>query len=117
MAIRKRTIRQMSPVARKLAKLANESQSTMRKLKWLIGEVQELEWAVEANRLNEEDVFNVQPKDLRGSHPEDLSSGERRQGRNDQVGQSGNRRGAATRRRTKRPRNKRKKFEKGAKAL
>ena len=70
MAIRKRTIRRMSPVARKLAKLANESQSTMRKLKYLIGEVQELEWAVKANSFkgsNEEDVFDVQPENTGGS--------------------------------------------------
>jgi hypothetical protein len=110
----------MSPVARKLAKLANESQSTMRKLKYLIGDVQELEWALKANSLkglNEEDVFNVQPEDTGGSHPKDLSNGKKRQSRHDEVGQSGNRRGSATRHRTRRPRNKRKKFEKGAKAL
>ena len=117
MAIRRRTIRRMSPVARKLAKLANESQSTLRKLKYLIGDVQELEWAVNAQKLNREEFFDVQPENTGGSHPEDLSSGKKRQSRDDQVGQPGNRRGSATRHRTKRPRNKRKTFQKGAKAL
>jgi len=86
----------------------------MRKLKFLIGDVQELELAVKANSLkglNEEDVFNVQPKDTGGSHTEDLSNGKKRQSRDDQVGQSSNRRGAATRGKTKRPRSKRKKLK------
>src|SRR6266542_2376551 len=109
MAIRKRTIRRMSPLARKLAKLANESQSTTRKLKWLIGEVQELEWEAHANKLkslNEEDVFNVQPEDKGGSDTQDLSDGKNRQSRDDQVGQSGNRASTRRKRRSKRRRNK-----------
>ena len=61
MAIRRRTIRRMSPVARKLAKLANESQSTLRKLNYLIGDVQELEWALNAQSLTREEFFDVQP--------------------------------------------------------
>ena len=62
------------------------------------------------------EVSHVQPEDTRRSHPEDLSNGEKRKGRHDQVGQPCNRRSAASGC-GKRSRNKRKKFEKGAKAL
>lgn len=51
MAMRKRTIRQMSPVARKLAKLINELQSTARRLRHLLLEIQELEYAVRVQTL------------------------------------------------------------------
>ena len=63
------------------------------------------------------EVSHVQPKDSGESHPEDLSNGEKRKARHDQVGQSSNRGSAASGCERKRPRNKRKKFEKGAKAL
>ena len=119
MAIRKRTIRRMSPVARKLAKLANEAQSTMRKLKYLIGEVQELEWAVKAKSFkgsNEEDVFDVQPEDPRGSNTQNLPRGKKGRRADDKVGKPSNRGGSARGVRKNRPRSKRKKFEKGARA-
>jgi hypothetical protein len=108
MAIRKRTIRRMSPVARKLAKLANESQSTMRKLKYLIGDVQELEWTVKTQSLNEEDVFDVQPKDSRRPNSKDLSGSQKTRDSHDQMGERSHRTSASRKRR--RPRNKRKRF-------
>lgn len=43
MAYRKSTLRQMSPVARKVAKLIGEAQSVSRRLKLLLPEIQELE--------------------------------------------------------------------------
>ena len=116
MAIRRRTIRQMSPVARKLARFVNEFQSTTRRLKYLLSDIQDLEFVVKAQSFKPKEEDDVFPQDPRGLDPENLSSGEKRQSRHDQVGQPGNRRGPATRRRTKRPRNKRKKFKKGAKA-
>jgi len=67
--------------------------------------------------IQRKEAFYVQPEDTGGSHPKDLSRGERRKGRHDQVGQPGNRKGSANGRRTNRPRNKRKKFQKGRKAL
>ena len=117
MAIRRRTIRQMSPVARKLARFVNEFQSTTRRLKYLLSDIQDLEFIVKGQMLYEKEMKDVQPKDSGGFDPEDLSGGQKRQSRHDQVGQPGNRRGSATRDRRKRPRNKRKKFQKGAKAL
>jgi len=107
----------MSPVARKLARLVNEFQSATRRLKYLLTEVQDAEFALRAFALERKEVTDVQPEDTGGSHPEGLSSGKKRKSRHDQVGQPGNRRSAATRGRIKRPRNKRKKFEKGAKAI
>ncbi len=43
MAYRKSTLRQMSPVTRKVAKLIGEAQSVSRRLKLLLPEIQELE--------------------------------------------------------------------------
>jgi|SRR5437667_6004258 len=117
MAIRRRTIRQMSPVARKLARFVNEFQSTTRRLKYLLSDIQDLEFIAKGQMLYEKEMKDVQPENSRGLDPKDLPSGEKRQSRHDQVGQPGNRRGSATRRRTKRPRDKRKKFKKGARTL
>src|SRR5207244_12096340 len=97
MAIRRRTIRQMSPVARKLARFVNEFQSTTRRLKYLLSDIQDLEFIVKAQSFKPKETDDVFPQDPRGFDPEDLSSSEKRQSRNDQVGQSGNRRGSATR--------------------
>jgi hypothetical protein len=116
MALRKRTIRKMSPVARKLARLINEFQSTARRLKYLLSDIQDLEYAVTAFTLERKEVVDVQPEDTGGSHTEDLSRRKKRQSRDDQVGKPGNRRGSAAGVGRNRPRNKRKKFEKGAKA-
>src|SRR3989442_9841720 len=105
MALRRRTIRRMSPVARKLAKLANEAQSTMRKLKYLIGEVQELEWAVKANNFkgsNEEDVFDVQPEDTGGSNTAYIPRGKGSRYRYDHLGEPTDRRKAAAASRARR---------------
>ena len=118
MALRQRTIRQMSPVARKLARLVNEFQSATRRLKYLLADVQHAEFfALKAFALERKEVANVQPEDTGGSHPENLSRGKRRQSRHDEVGQPGSGKGVAGGRKRNRPRNKRKKSGKGAKAL
>ena|SRR5947208_11860551 len=112
MAIRRRTIRQMSPVARKLARFVNEFQSTTRRLKYLLSDIQDLEFVVKAQSFKQKEEDDVFPQDPRGLDPENLSSGEKRQTRHDQVGKSGNRRGAAAKHRARRPRNKRQKLSK-----
>lgn len=43
MALRKRTLRQMSPVARKVARLIGEQESIARRLKNLLSEIQQIE--------------------------------------------------------------------------
>ena len=48
MALRSKTLRKMSPVARKVARLAGEADSVGRRLKNLLVEIQELEAAREA---------------------------------------------------------------------
>ena len=48
MALRSKTLRKMSPVARKIARLAGEADSLGRRLKNLLAEIQELEAAREA---------------------------------------------------------------------
>ncbi len=112
MAIRKRTLRKMSPVARKLARFVNEFQSTTRRLKYLLWDIHGLELDLEAYRFAEKEKANVQPKDTGGFDSEDLSSNEGRQSRHDRVGKPGNRRGVAEGRK-QRPRSKRKTFKKG----
>lgn len=43
MALRKKTLRKMSPTARKVARLAGEAESVARRLKNLIPDIQQLE--------------------------------------------------------------------------
>ena len=117
MALRKRTIRRMSPVARKLARLVNELQSATRRLKYLLSDVQDEVFALRNFALTRKEVTDVQPEDTGGSHTKDLSRGKKRKSHHDQVGQRGSRKGVAGGRRRNRPRNKRKKTGKGAKAL
>src|SRR6266568_5870975 len=105
----------ITPLARKIARLVNKFQGSSKRPEYLLLKVRDFGHFVNAYRLYEKEMKNVQPEDPRGSSPEDLSSGEKRQSRHDQVGQPGNRRGSATRRRTRRPRNRRKRFQKGAK--
>ena len=112
MAIRRRTIRQMSPVARKLARFVNEFQSITRRLKYLLSDIQDLEFVVKVQSFKQKEEDDVFPQDPRGLDTENLSSGEKRQGRHDQVGKPGNRRGTAARGRPRRPRNKRKRLSK-----
>ena len=117
MALRKRTIRRMSPLARKLTRLVNELQSATSRLKYLLTDVQDEVFALRIVTLARKGVIDVQPEDTGGSHPKDLSRSKRRQSRHDEVGQRGSRKGVAGGRRRSRPRNKRKKTGKGAKAL
>ena len=71
MAYRKRTLRSMSPVARKLARLAGEAGSLERRLKGLVAEIQQLELdslALAHSRHTlepqvDEPVFGTDPRD------------------------------------------------------
>ena len=107
MAIRKRTIRQMSPVARKLAKLVNEFQSTTRRLRHLLLDIQEIEYAAKVLSIERKEEIHVQPTDSRGFDPEDLSSRERSGSRHDEVGKPGHRRSTVRAGSKRRQRNKR----------
>ncbi len=96
MAVRKRTLRRMSPLARK-----------PRRLRYLLTDVQDEVFALRIVTLERKGIIDVQPEDTGGSHPKDLSRGKRRQSPHDEVGQRGSRKGVAGRRRRSRPRNKR----------
>ena len=72
MVMRKRTLRRLSPAARKLARLAGEADSLGRRLKNLVTEIQrlELDAAALANAKQEpikqepiEPVFGTDPRD------------------------------------------------------
>jgi len=63
MAFRKRTLRQMSPTARKVARLAGEAESVARRLKNLIPELQRLDLDSKALARGQDLAKGQYPKD------------------------------------------------------
>ena len=61
MATRKRTLRRMSPVARKLAKLANEAESLATRLRNLIATVESVE--ADSRALWNQNKFKAEKQD------------------------------------------------------
>src|SRR6266852_4124141 len=105
MAIRKQTIRHLSLVARKIARLVNGFQRS-RRPKYLLLNIQDLDHFVNAYALYEKEMKNVQPEDPGRSDSEDIQGSKKTS--NDQVGERSHRASLARKRR--RPRNKRKKL-------
>ena len=64
MALRKKTLRRMSPTARKVARLAGEAESVARRLKNLIPELQQLD-------LESKALYNIRAYEVEGEslHP------------------------------------------------
>jgi hypothetical protein len=56
--MRKKTIRRMPPVSRKLAKLVNEFQSSTRRLKYLLSEIQDIELGLKIGDKRPKPKFN-----------------------------------------------------------
>ena len=111
MAIRKQTIRHLSLVARKIARLVNGFQRS-RRPNYLLLNIQDLEHFVNAYAFYEKEMKNVQPEDPGRSDSEDIQGSKKARASNDQVGERSHR--ASLTRKRRRPRNKRKKLKKGA---
>lgn len=61
MVMRKKTLRRLSPVARKVARLAGEADSISRRLKNLVPVIQQLELDAEALKTAKQSVPSVLP--------------------------------------------------------
>jgi len=64
MVMRKKTLRRLSPVARKVARLAGEANSLGRRLKNLVPEIQRLEADSEALKTAKQSAPPVKPENI-----------------------------------------------------
>ncbi len=64
MAVRKKTLRRMSPVVRKVARLIGEQESIVRRFKNLLPELAELESAREALKTAKQAIAPLKPEDI-----------------------------------------------------